>query len=100
MNIQPVIARHLRQGLNNSEIERRTGISRKTIAATRQRLGIPNPSGRRPAPRLASAQERLLAEALPTGRVGEYRPQRMPTSPAQQQANRERLLDALRGEAA
>ncbi|CAM5506821.1 hypothetical protein SANTM175S_07206 [Streptomyces antimycoticus] len=44
--------------------------------------------------------QRLYAEALPTGRVAEYRPSRMPTSPAQAAANRERLLAALRNEAA
>lgn len=100
MNIQPVIAEHLRQGLNNSEIARRTGADRKTVARARLRLGVPNPAARRPTPRAATAKERLLAEALPTGRVREYRPRLMPLSPAQQLANRERLLAALRDEAA
>lgn len=96
MNIQPVIAEHLRQGLNNSEIARRTGADRKTVARARERLGVPNPAGRRPTPRPATAMERLFAEALPTGRVREYRQRVMPTSPAQQAANRERLMAALR----
>ncbi|MEU9444620.1 helix-turn-helix domain-containing protein [Streptomyces sp. NPDC048304] len=96
MNIQPVIAEHLRQGLNNSEIARRTGADRKTIARARQRLGVPNPAGRRPTPRPATAKERLFAEALPTGRVRDYRPRVEPLTPAQQAANRERLLAALR----
>lgn len=100
MNIQPVIAEHLRQGLNNSEIARRTGADRKTVASARQRLGVPNPAARRPTPRPPTATERLLVEAIPTGRVREFRPSRMPLSPAQQRANRERLLAALRGEAA
>lgn len=100
MNLQPLIARHLRQGLNNSEIARRTGASRQTIAATRHRLGIPNPAAGHATPRTPDATKRLLAEALPTGRVREYRPERMPTAPAQQQANRERLLAALRSDAA
>lgn len=100
MNIQPVIAEHLRQGLNNSEIARLTGVDRKTVAAARLRLGVPNPAARRPTSRPVTARERLLAEALPTGRVHEYRPHRMPLSPAQQLANRERLLAALREPAA
>jgi hypothetical protein len=33
---------------------------------------------------------------VPTGRVRDFRPERMPTSPAQQAANRERLMAALR----
>ena len=100
MNIQPVIAEYLRQGLNNSEIARRTGADRKTVASARQRLGVPNPAARRPTLRQPTARERLLAEAIPTGRVREYRPSLMPLSPAQQQANRERLMAALRDDAA
>ena len=100
MNIQPVIAEQLRQGLNNSEIARRTGVDRKTIAAARLRLGVPNPAARPPTPRPPTAEERLYAEALPTGRVREYRPRLMPLSPAQQAANRERLMAALRDPAA
>lgn len=96
MNIQPVIAEYLRQGLNNSEISRRTGAARKTVAAARLRLRVPNPAARRANPRPPTAAERLYAEALPTGRVREYRPRLMPTSPAQQAANRERLMAALR----
>ncbi|MFD8384299.1 helix-turn-helix domain-containing protein [Streptomyces sp. NPDC059679] len=38
---------------------------------------------------------RVLAEELPTGQVRDYRPARMPTSPAQAAANRARLLAAL-----
>lgn len=99
MNLQPVIAEHLRQGLNNSEIARRTGADRKTVARARERLGVPNPAGRRPTPRPATPRERLLAEAIPTGRVRDYRPRVLPLTPAQQRANRERLLAALRNAA-
>ncbi|MFC9285661.1 helix-turn-helix domain-containing protein [Streptomyces sp. NPDC057052] len=96
MNIRPDVADHLRRGLNNSEIARRTGVDRKTVARARLRLGVPNPAGRRPTPAPETVSDRLLAEALPTGRVREYRPRLMPLSSAQQRANRERLLAALR----
>jgi hypothetical protein len=100
MNVQPVIAEHLRQGLNNSEIARRTGADRKTVARARERLGVPNPAARRPTLRPVTAEERLLAEAIPTGQVRDFRPHFQPLTPAQQRANRELLLAALRGEAA
>jgi hypothetical protein len=92
MKVRPDVAEFLRQGFNNSEIARRTGADRKTVARARDRLQIPNAAARRP----ATPRERLFAEALPTGRVREYRPRVMPLSPAQQRANRERLLAALR----
>ena len=94
------IVRLLRQGFNNSEVARRTGSDRRTVARARERLGIPNSAARRPAPRPVTPSRRLFAEAVPTGRVREYRPRLMPLSPDHQRANRERLLAALRDEAA
>lgn len=96
MKVRPEVAELLRQGCNNSEIERRTGISRKTVAAARARLNVPNPAARMPTRRAATARERLFAEALPTGRVRDYRPSVMPTSPVQQAANRAALLAGLK----
>lgn len=96
MKIRPEVAELMRQGCNNSEIERRTGVNRKTVAAARARLDIPNAAARRPTLRSATAKERLYAEALPTGRVRDYRPASMPLSRDQQAANREALLAAIR----
>lgn len=94
MKIRADIAELLRQGFNNTEIAEQTGVHKRTVAEARHRLGLPNAKRRRPPTNL----ERLYAEAVPTGRVKDYRPPsgRMPLSPDQQRANRERLLAALR----
>ncbi|MEU9310910.1 helix-turn-helix domain-containing protein [Streptomyces sp. NPDC048256] len=94
MKIRADVAELLRQGFNNVEIAEQTGLHKRTIAQARHRLGLPNAKRRRTPTNL----ERLYIEAVPTGRVKEYRPPtgRMPLSPDQQRANRERLLAALR----
>jgi hypothetical protein len=86
MKVRADIAALIREGHTNASIARRLHCDPSTVARARQALRLP------PADKLG----RLYAEALPTGRVKDYRPERMPTSPAQQQANRERLLAALR----
>jgi IS30 family transposase len=86
MKVRADIAHLIREGHTNASIARRLHCDPSTVARARQALRMP------PADKLG----RLYAEAVPTGRVKAYRPERMPTSPAQQQANRERLLAALR----
>jgi hypothetical protein len=90
MKIRADIADLIREGHTNASIARRLGCHYDTVARARRGLRLP------PADTLG----RLYAEAVPTGRVREYRPDRMPTSPAQQAANRARLLAALRDPAA
>lgn len=87
MKVRADIAALIREGHTNASIARRLYCDPSTVARARRALQMP------PADRLG----RLYAEALPTGRVRDYRPDGpMPTSPAQQRANRERLLAALR----
>jgi hypothetical protein len=86
VKIRADIAALIREGHTNASIARRLHCCRTTVAEARRALRLP------PADLLG----RLYAEAVPTGRVKDYRPDRMPTSPAQQQANRERLMAALR----
>lgn len=84
MKIRADVAELLRQGFNNAEISRATGADRKTVARARELLDIPNTRARRP----ASPLERIYAEALPTGRVRDWKPAvRMPISPARAAAN-------------
>lgn len=92
MKARADIAALLREGHTNASIAHRLGCDRSTVANARRALRLP------PADQLS----RLYLEAVPTGRVKDYRPTdgRMPTSPAQQAANRERLLAALRDAAA
>ncbi|MFJ1993010.1 helix-turn-helix domain-containing protein [Streptomyces asiaticus] len=92
MRIRADIAALIHEGHTDAHIALRLGCHRSTVNDARNKLrrAIADPT----------AVERLYAEALPTGRVAEYRPARMPTSPAQAAANRERLLAALRNEAA
>ncbi|WP_042174494.1 helix-turn-helix domain-containing protein [Streptomyces sp. NBRC 110035] len=92
MKIRADIATLIREGHTNTSIARRLHCDPSTVARARRALRYP------PADHLG----RLYAEAVPTGRVKGYRPAdgRMPISPAQQQANRERLLAALRKDAA
>lgn len=88
MKVRPDIAALLREGHTNASIAHRLGCDSSTVANARRALRLP------PADQLG----RLYLEAVPTGRVKEFRPAdgRMPLSPAQQRANRERLLAALR----
>ncbi|QBJ94459.1 helix-turn-helix domain-containing protein (plasmid) [Streptomyces seoulensis] len=98
MKVRADVAELIYQGFNNAEIRERTGLSGQAIGAARRRLQRPNAPTRRD----TTALERLYAEALPTGRVKDWKPAtgRTPLSPAQQRANRERLLAALREPAA
>ncbi|MEU0847684.1 helix-turn-helix domain-containing protein [Streptomyces flaveolus] len=92
MRVRADIAALLREGHTNASIAHRLGCHATTVAAARRALRLP------PADQLG----RLYLEAVPTGRVKDYRPPAgwMPLSPAQQRANRERLLAALREDAA
>ncbi|MEU0393851.1 helix-turn-helix domain-containing protein [Streptomyces sp. NPDC006208] len=92
MKIPAAVVELLHQGFNNREIAERTGIHKSTIAAHRHRLGLPNAKRRR----AAHSLERLYAEAVPTGQVRDWKPARLPLTPAQQAANRATLLAALR----
>ncbi|MFF7130351.1 helix-turn-helix domain-containing protein [Streptomyces sp. NPDC008240] len=88
MKVRADIATLIREGHTNTHIAHRLHCDPATVSKARQALGYP-PAG---------ALARLYAEAVPTGQVKDYRPVdgRMPTSPAQQAANRERLMAALR----
>lgn len=88
MKVRADIAALIREGHTNAYIARRLYCDPSTVARARRALHLP------PADQLG----RLYLEAVPTGRVKDYRPAngRMPTSPDQQRANRDRLLAALR----
>jgi len=88
MKVRADIAALIREGHTNASIARRLYCDPSTVANARRALRMP------PADHLG----RLYAEAVPTGRVKDWKPAdgRMPLSPAQQKANRERLLAALR----
>lgn len=86
MKVRADIAALIRDGHTNASIARRLHCCRTVVAETRRALRLP------PADKLG----RIYAEALPTGRVKDYRPDLMPLSPAQQAANRARLLAALK----
>lgn len=88
MKIRADIADLIRDGHTNASIAARLHCDRATVAAARRALRLP------PADLLG----RLYAEAVPTGRVRDYRPPNglMPLSPAQQAANQARLLAALK----
>ncbi|MFE7233963.1 helix-turn-helix domain-containing protein [Streptomyces sp. NPDC057596] len=92
MKVRADVAALIREGHTNASIAHRLHCDRRTVARAREALRLP------PADRLG----RLYAEAVPTGRVKDYQPAGglMPLSPAQQRANRERLLAALRKDAA
>lgn len=89
MKIRADIATLLREGHTNASIAHRLGCNPATVSRAREALRLP------PADKLG----RLYAEAVPTGRV-RTPTGRLPLSEAQQRANRERLLAALRDEAA
>ncbi|GGU52289.1 helix-turn-helix domain-containing protein [Streptomyces lavendofoliae] len=86
MKVRADIAALIRAGHSDASIAHRLRCSRSTVWEARCALRLP-PS------RILG---RFYAEAVPTGEVRDYRPERMPTSPAQQAANRERLMAALR----
>ncbi|MFD7609673.1 helix-turn-helix domain-containing protein [Streptomyces sp. NPDC059828] len=86
MKFRADIAALIHEGHTDASIARRLGCGRSTAWETRRALSLP-PS------RFIGRQ---LAEAFPTGQVHDYRPDRMPTSPAQQAANQARLLAALK----
>ena len=86
MKVRADIAELIHAGHTNASIAHRLDCDPSTVAEARRALRYP-PAG---------ALERLYAEAVPTGRVKDYRPERMPTSPDQAAANRARLLAALR----
>lgn len=86
MKIRADIAELIRAGHTDASIARRLHCGTTTVGNTRRAIGYPP----------ATTLSRLYAEAIPTGRVHAYRPERMPTSPAQAAANRARLLAALR----
>ena len=90
MKIRADIAALIRAGHTDASIAHRLGCGRSTVWETRRALQLP------PSRTLG----RLYAEAVPTGQVRDYRPDRMPTSPSQQAANRAALLAALRTNAA
>lgn len=92
MKVRADIAALIREGHTNASIAHRLRCDPSTVSRARRALRLP------PADKLG----RLYAEAVPSGRVKDYRPPtgRMPLSPAQQRANREQLLAALRDEAA
>lgn len=84
MKVRADIAALIREGHTNSSIARRLYCHEMTVARVRRALRMP------PADKLG----RLYAEAVPSGKV---RPVgRLPLSPAQQAANRARLLEALK----
>lgn len=90
MKVRADIAALVRAGHSDASIARRLGCSRGAANKVRRALHLPP----------ADALTRLYAEEVPTGQVHEYRPDRMPTSPAQQAANRAELEAALRTPAA
>ncbi|MEU2236133.1 helix-turn-helix domain-containing protein [Streptomyces vietnamensis] len=73
MKNRDVIVALVRDGHSDASIALRLGCDRSTVGKVRRSLGKGT-----------------------VRRVDEYRPERMPTSPAQQAANRDRLLAALR----
>ncbi|MFE0647451.1 helix-turn-helix domain-containing protein [Streptomyces sp. NPDC059534] len=77
MKIRPDIAALVRDGHSDASIALRLGCDRSTVGKTR----------------------RALSQAA-ARRIDECQPRRMPTSPAQQAANRAALLAALRTPAA
>lgn len=88
MKVRADIAALIREGHTNAHIAHRLHCDETTVGKARQALRYP------PADTLG----RLYAEALPTGRVRDYKPPTgwMPLSPAQQAANQAALLAALK----
>jgi hypothetical protein len=88
MNVRPDVAALLRRGHTDSYIASQTGYHRTTVARARRALKIPP----------GQILGHVYAEAVPTGRVTAP-VGRLPLSPAQQAANRARLLAALKSAA-
>lgn len=86
MKVRADIAALVRAGHSDASIAHRLGCGRSAANRVRRALRLP----------AADALTRLYAEEAPTGQVREYRPDRMPTSPAQQAAHRAELEAALR----
>lgn len=88
MRVRADIAALIREGHTNASIAHRLQCDPSTVSRAREALRMP------PADRLG----RLYMEAVPTGRVREYRPDGglMPMSPKRQAANQAALLAALR----
>lgn len=86
MKIRADIAALVRAGHSDASIAHRLRCGRGTVNRVRHALRLP------PADTLG----RLYAEEAPTGQVHDYRPARMPMSPAQQAANRAALVAAIR----
>lgn len=86
MRVRADIAALVRDGRSDASIARQLGCDRSTVGRVRRALRIP-PAG---------TQRRVCVDEVTARRVDEYRPERMPTSPAQQAANRAALLAALR----
>ncbi|WP_329131481.1 helix-turn-helix domain-containing protein [Streptomyces sp. NBC_01476] len=87
MNVRPAVAALVATGHTDSAIADQLGIHRTTAYRTRRRItdGHQTPL------------DRLLAEALPTGRIADYGPvPRRAWTPAEQAAHRAELLAALR----
>lgn len=89
MRIRADIAELLRVGHSDTHIAYRLGCHRNTVHRARLALRLPpsKPLGR------------LYAEELPTGLVGDYKPDRMPISPQQAASNWARLEAALKAAA-
>ncbi|MFD8516522.1 helix-turn-helix domain-containing protein [Streptomyces antimycoticus] len=86
MRVRADIVALINAGLDDDQIADELGCHRTTPYRVRRALAEAS----------LGVATRVLAEELPTGQVRDYRPARMPTSPAQAAANRERLLAALR----
>jgi IS30 family transposase len=86
VKVRADIAALIRDGHSDAYIARQLVCHRSTVNRARRAL-----------PPTRSRLERLYAEAVPTGRVREYRPERMPVSPQRAADNQARLLAALKG---
>lgn len=85
MTVRADIAALIDEGHSDTGIAHRLGCHRSTV--NRARLDLI---------RLRTAEERLLAEELPTGRVRDYDRRRQPISPEQAAANYAALAAAIK----
>jgi hypothetical protein len=86
MKVRADVAALIRRGHTDSYIASQTGYHRTTVARARRALGIPP----------GQILGHVYAEAVPTGRVRDYRPDGPMPAPAPPAANRARLLAALK----
>lgn len=86
MRVRADIAALIHAGATDGQIADQLGCHRTTAYRARRALAEAS----------LNVVARIFTEELPTGRVRDYRPACMPTSPAQAAANRARLLAALR----